>query len=85
MAFTESEAKVLGALAFPQPEQPLTVRQLSRATGLPDTSIHRALLRLSRTGLAMGNPEGLARWRCTARGRIAIARPVYREYIAARS
>lgn len=84
MAFTEPEAKVLGALSLLQPDQALTVRQLCRATGLPETSIHRALLRLSRTGMAMGALQGPARWRCTTRGRLAIARPVYRDYARTR-
>lgn len=80
MAFTESEAKVLGALAVRTRDQGLTVRQLSHATRLPDTSIHRSLLRLSRTGLVTVTPQGPAHWRCTTRGRIAITRPVYREF-----
>ncbi|MFE3795806.1 helix-turn-helix domain-containing protein [Nocardia tengchongensis] len=82
MAFTQSEAKVLGALSVLGDSQDMTVRQISRATGLPDTSIHRALLRLSRSGLAVGTPRGTARWRSTERGRLAIARSVYREYTA---
>ncbi|MFF0610138.1 helix-turn-helix domain-containing protein [Nocardia tengchongensis] len=85
MAFTESEAKVLGALAILDVDHVLTVRQLCRATGLPDTSIHRALMRLARTGLAMGTVQGPARWRCTDRGRRAITRPVYRDYVGAKS
>ncbi|AYF77803.1 hypothetical protein D7D52_32785 [Nocardia yunnanensis] len=84
MAFTEPEAKVLGALSNLDPAEALTVRQLGRATRLPETSIHRALLRLSRTGLAMGTLQGPARWRCTNRGRLAITRPVCREYAGTR-
>ncbi|WP_433592337.1 MarR family transcriptional regulator [Nocardia sp. CA-145437] len=83
MAFTEPEAKVLGALSILKPEQALTVRQLCRTTGLPDSSIHRALMRLSRTGLALGTLQGPARWRATNRGRVAITRRVYREYAGA--
>ncbi|WP_157534947.1 helix-turn-helix domain-containing protein [Nocardia inohanensis] len=85
MAFTESEAKVLDALSVLGPACTLSVPQLRRATGLPETSIHRALLRLSRTGLAVGTREGPVGWCSTARGRIAITRPVYREYIGAHS
>ncbi|WP_433667218.1 helix-turn-helix domain-containing protein [Nocardia sp. CA-136227] len=84
MAFTEPEAKVLGTLSDLDPHQALTVRQLCRATGLTETTIHRALLRLSRTGLAVGTLQGLARWRCTDRGRLAITRPVYRDYAGTR-
>ncbi|WP_330249766.1 helix-turn-helix domain-containing protein [Nocardia sp. NBC_00565] len=80
MAFTEPEAKVLGALSNLDPPHGLTVRQLCRVTGLPETSVHRALLRLSRTGLAMSPLHSPARWRCTDRGRLAITRPVYRDY-----
>lgn len=83
MALTEPEAKVLGALAMLTPPRAITCRQLCRATGLPDTSVHRALLRLSRTGLAMSTLHGPARWRSTDRGRITMTRPVYREYVGA--
>lgn len=81
MAFTESEAKVLGALSVLGSAGTLSVPQLCRVTRLPVTSIHRALLRLSRSGLAMGTTDG---WCSTARGRIAMTRPVYREYVGAR-
>ncbi|WP_330178740.1 hypothetical protein OHB26_19665 [Nocardia sp. NBC_01503] len=84
MAFTEPEAKVLGALSNLDPPHALSVRQLCCATLLPETSVHRALLRLSRTGLAMGTLQGPARWRCTDRGRLAITRPVYRDYAGVR-
>ncbi|APA95657.1 MarR family transcriptional regulator [Nocardia seriolae] len=84
MAFTESEAKVLGALASLDPPHALTVRQLCRTTRLPETSVHRALLRLSRTGLAMSTRQGPAGWHCTDRGRLAITRPVYRDYAGVR-
>ncbi|MFE3104981.1 helix-turn-helix domain-containing protein [Nocardia tengchongensis] len=84
MAFTEPEAKVLGALSNMNQSHALTVRELCRATGLPEASIHRALLRLSHSGLAMGAPHGPARWRCTDRGRVAITRPVYRDYARTR-
>ncbi|AYF75667.1 MarR family transcriptional regulator [Nocardia yunnanensis] len=83
MAFTEPEAKVLGALSNLDPARTLTARQICRATGLAETSVHRALLRLLRTGLVMGTLQGPARWRPTNRGRVAIARPVYREYVGA--
>ncbi|MFE5289772.1 helix-turn-helix domain-containing protein [Nocardia sp. NPDC056611] len=84
MAFTEPEAKVLGALSSLGLPHVLTVRELCRATGLPETSVHRALLRLSRTGLALVTRHGPARWRCTDRGRLAITRPVYRDYARTR-
>lgn len=81
MALTESEAKVLGALANLTPPHALTARQLCRAAGLCETSIHRALLRLTRRGLSVTVPQGPARWRLTDRGRVAVMRPVYREYV----
>ncbi|QLY32428.1 helix-turn-helix domain-containing protein [Nocardia huaxiensis] len=84
MAFTEPEVKVLGALSILDSVQALTVRQICHTTGLPETSIHRALLRLSRTGLAMSTLQGPARWRCTDRGRLAMTRPVYRAYARTR-
>ncbi|MEV6772978.1 helix-turn-helix domain-containing protein [Nocardia sp. NPDC051030] len=83
MAFTEPEAKVLGTLSNLEPARTLTARQLCCATGLPEASVHRALLRLSRTGLVMGTLQGPARWRSTNRGRVAITRPVYRDYLGA--
>ncbi|MFI1920555.1 hypothetical protein [Nocardia sp. NPDC020380] len=85
MAFTEAEAKVLGTLSVLDPIYALTARQLCHATGLTETSIHRALMRLSRTGLAIGTVQSPARWRSSARGRVAIGRPVYREYARPRS
>lgn len=85
MAFTEAEAKVLGTLSLLSPIHALTVRQLCRATGLTESSIHRALLRLSRTGLAIGTLQDPAQWRCSERDRVAIGRPVYREYAGPRS
>lgn len=84
MALTEQEAKVLGALSSLDPPRALTVRQLCCATALPQGSIHRALLRLVRTGLVMDIRQGPASWRCTDRGRLAITRPVYREYAGTR-
>lgn len=85
MPFTRSEAKILGALALLNPAGALTVPQLRRATGTPETSIHRALLRLSLSGLVSGTVHGPARWHCTNRGRLAITRPVCRDYIGGRT
>lgn len=82
MALTEPEAKVLGALSFPNPQQALTVRQLSHETALPETTIRRALLRLVRTGLAVTTRQGPARWRSSDRGRLTILGPRYRDYTA---
>ncbi|BEK97810.1 hypothetical protein ACFOS0_29080 [Nocardia seriolae] len=84
MAFAEPEAKVLGALSTLDPSQALTARQLCRAIRLPENSIHRVLLRFSRTGLAMSTLQGPARWRCTDCGRLAITRPVYSDYVRTR-
>ncbi|MFE6859602.1 helix-turn-helix domain-containing protein [Nocardia sp. NPDC057668] len=84
MAFTEPEAKVLGALSILDSSHSLTVRQLCRTTQLPETSVHRALLRLSRIGLVLGTSQGSTRWRCTDRGRRAITRPVYSDYAGTR-
>ncbi|MFJ9367132.1 helix-turn-helix domain-containing protein [Nocardia sp. NPDC101769] len=80
MALTEPEARVLGALRISSVESALTVRELSRETGLPETSIRRALLRLVRTGLAVATVQGPARWRSTDRGRLTICRAGYQEY-----
>ncbi|WP_157514428.1 helix-turn-helix domain-containing protein [Nocardia concava] len=81
MALTEQEAKVLGILANSDVTAPFTVRGLSVATGLPESSIRRALLRLVRTGLAAVTPQSPARWQSTDRGRLAMCRPRYREYV----
>ncbi|MFE3796849.1 helix-turn-helix domain-containing protein [Nocardia tengchongensis] len=75
---------MLGALSMLDPLRALTCRQLCRAAGLPDTSVHRALLRLSRTGLAVSTFQGPVRWRSTDRGRVTLTRAVYREYIGVR-
>lgn len=83
MALTEAEVKVLGALAIAGGAGARTVRDLSRDTELPETSIRRALLRLVRSGLAVATLQSPARWLSTSRGRIAIRRPGYREYAGA--
>lgn len=82
MALTEPEAKILGVLPLSDAASAPTVRELSRETGLPETSIRRALLRLVRTGLAVATLHGPARWRATDRGRLTISQPGYREYAA---
>lgn len=84
MAFTEAEAKVLGALSNSGAGRALKVGELCRATGLCGSSLHRALLRLARAGLVVGSREGVVRWSCTGRGRVAIGRPVYREFVRGR-
>ncbi|MFE2994062.1 helix-turn-helix domain-containing protein [Nocardia sp. NPDC059246] len=81
MALSESEAKVLGALSALGSLETLTVRQICHATKLTETTIHRALLRLSRTGLVVSAPHGPTRWRQTDRGRVAIHQPRYREFV----
>lgn len=82
MALTESEAKVLGALPISSGKA-RSVEELSRVTGVPETSIRRALMRLVRTGLAISPGRDPARWHSTDRGRLTICRPEYREYAAA--
>ncbi|WP_442790110.1 MarR family transcriptional regulator [Nocardia sp. CDC160] len=77
MALTRAEAKVLRVLADSSDECSPTVRELSRATELPEASIRRALMRLERSGLAVVTPQSPARWRRTERGRQALHRPVY--------
>lgn len=81
MALTESEAKVLGTLPISSIAAALTVREISRETGLPETSIRRALLRLVRSGLAMATRQGPARWRSTDRGRRAMRRPRPQDFL----
>ena len=80
MALTEPEAKTLGALSTLDRSQALTIQQLCRTTKLAETSLRDALLRLSRTGLAMRLPQGPARWQSTDRGRRTSRMPVYAEY-----
>ncbi|MFB7716384.1 hypothetical protein [Nocardia sp. NPDC056100] len=84
MALTEHEAKVLGALSCLDVASALSVRELGRCTGLTESSIRKALMRLSRSGLALGTVQGPSRWRPTRRGRLAIALPSYREYAGGR-
>lgn len=80
MALTEPEARVLGALSGIELPGAKTVRELSDSTGLTEGSTRKALMRLSRTGLALGTRQGLARWRPTDRGRLTIKLPAYSEY-----
>ncbi|MEU0538332.1 hypothetical protein ABZ319_00550 [Nocardia sp. NPDC005978] len=85
MAFTEHEVKVLGALSLLEPIHTMTVRQLGTTTGLSESSIRRALMRLGRSGLVLSTPQGPARWRSTERGRRALTQPAYHGYLEARS
>lgn len=80
MALTHHEAKVLAALTFSATTSALTVSELCRFTGLSGSSVRRALLRLSRDGLAVDTHGVPTRWRPTERGEIAIRRPFYRQY-----
>lgn len=84
MVLTHYEAKVLAVLAFSTRPRPLTVSELRTLTELPECSVRRALLRLSRDGLTVGTRGFPARWRPTERGGIAIRRPFYRQYGGAR-
>lgn len=81
MALTEPEARVLGTLANPDIARTLTVHQLAEATDLSEQCIRRALRRLSRSGLASGTKQSPSRWRRTDRGRLALIRPGYSDYI----
>jgi sugar-specific transcriptional regulator TrmB len=80
MALTEPQAKVLGALSTLGPWQAFTVRELSKATGLPANRIRAVLLRLSYDGLALGSSKSPADYWISRLGRAVIASPTYREY-----
>ncbi|MEV6072506.1 hypothetical protein AB0L82_38690 [Nocardia sp. NPDC052001] len=84
MALTEQEARVLGAVAAMAGSDSATVAELSQLTGLTEPPVRNALMRLSRTGLVRCTPQGPARWRPTDRGRMAIGRSAYREYVVMR-
>lgn len=84
MALTHHEAKVLAALTFSPRSASLTVNELRILTELPESSVRRALLRLSRHGLAVDTRGVPARWGSTERGGTAIRRPFYRQYGAVR-
>ncbi|WP_405138451.1 hypothetical protein [Nocardia sp. NBC_01388] len=59
----------------------MTVHRLAEATGLGEQCIRRALLRLSRSGLAAGTKQSPSRWRRTDRGRLALTKSEYGDYI----
>ncbi|WP_067573755.1 MarR family transcriptional regulator [Nocardia acidivorans] len=81
MALTESEARVLAALARPEFPAALTVRQLCAATGLTAGAARRALHGLSQTGLALATLHTPATWQVTHRGRLTIHSATYRDYL----
>ncbi|MEC3951704.1 hypothetical protein VMT65_01535 [Nocardia sp. CDC153] len=82
MALTEVEAKTLGALCASEPVDALTVRQIRLRTGLGERSIRHALSRLARTGLVLSTRQWPTKWRSTDRGRLAVKKSLYREFIA---
>ncbi|MGX1806282.1 hypothetical protein ACWIGI_11255 [Nocardia sp. NPDC055321] len=84
MALTEHQARVLAALPRSSVTAAMTVRDLTRTTGIPETSIRRALLGLKTSGLVVATLQGPAGWRSTDRGRLTISRPAYAEYCADR-
>ncbi|WP_330182534.1 MarR family transcriptional regulator [Nocardia sp. NBC_01503] len=81
MALTESEARVLAALARPEFPAALTVRQLCAATGLTAGAARRALHGLSQTGLALATQHTPATWQVTHRGRLTIHSATYSDYL----
>ncbi|MFB8004908.1 helix-turn-helix domain-containing protein [Nocardia sp. NPDC056000] len=81
MALSEYEAKILGAMVSWSPTKSATIRELSRSTGVPEGSVRRVVRRFARNGFAHGTVQSPSRWRPTSRGRMAIARRAYREYV----
>jgi DNA-binding IclR family transcriptional regulator len=79
MALSRAQAMVLGALAQ---GQPLTTQELSRLTGLAETTVRAAAASLAHEGWACGTDGVPTYWRITDHGsRLASTRP-YREYRA---
>lgn len=83
MVLSESEAKVLAALALPESPTALTVGQLCTETCLSATTVRAALDGHSYAGFvrrsaSSGRPIG---WRITEDGRALIRRPLYRHFL----
>jgi DNA-binding IclR family transcriptional regulator len=83
MALTESEARILAALAALEPPRTMTVKQLCGTTGFTPGRTRSLVRGLSAAGLALGSMTSPPRWRPTGRGRAAIQAPRYRDHVRA--
>ncbi|MGW4772122.1 hypothetical protein ACWEO2_29310 [Nocardia sp. NPDC004278] len=81
MALTETQAKVLAALAIPEPAQALTVRELCGHAGRAEAATRAALQGLADSGLAHGSRTVPVGWQITDRGRALINARPYREFL----
>ncbi|WP_327100083.1 helix-turn-helix domain-containing protein [Nocardia vinacea] len=81
MALTETQAKVLAALAIQEPARTLTVRELCGHAGRAEAATRAALQGLADSGLAHGSRTVPVGWRITARGRSLINAQPYREFL----
>ncbi|NNH69824.1 hypothetical protein HLB23_08080 [Nocardia uniformis] len=86
MAFTESEAKVLGALAGSTRMEGLTVRQLCERTALSAGTVRTALHQMTYNGLTLGTRQSPVLWRASDRGRsIVTSHPALREFVPSKA
>ncbi|MFD0364874.1 hypothetical protein ACFQZZ_25840 [Nocardia sp. GCM10030253] len=81
MALTESQARVLAALAGLTPFEALTVKQLCSRTGFAASTVRAALGSQSYDGLASSSRRSPVQWRVTGRGRSLLSAPPYREFL----
>lgn len=81
MALTESQVKVLAALAVLDPTQVLTVRELCDRAGRKEAATRAAVQGLAEAGLAHGSRVTPTGWRITVLGRSLLQAPPYREYL----
>ncbi|MET8874206.1 hypothetical protein [Nocardia sp. NPDC004604] len=81
MALTETQARVLAALAILEPAQALTVRELCCHAGHAEAATRAALQGLADSGLAHGSRTVPIGWRITDRGRSLISARPYREFL----
>ncbi|NNH73344.1 helix-turn-helix domain-containing protein [Nocardia uniformis] len=86
MALTESEAKVLGALAGSTPAQGLTVRQLCERTGLCAGTIRHALHQMAYHGFTVSTRQSPVLWRAAEPGLSLVAScPALREFVPSKA
>ncbi|WP_330251194.1 MarR family winged helix-turn-helix transcriptional regulator [Nocardia sp. NBC_00565] len=81
MPLTETQVKVLAALAGLLPTEALTVQQLSSRTGFAASTVRAILGSHSYDGFASGSRRRPVVWRITARGRSLLCAPGYRDFL----
>ncbi|WP_228002118.1 hypothetical protein [Nocardia australiensis] len=81
MPLSQSQAIMLGALSGLEPTQALTVRELATRLDRSPRSVRDVVASLAVIGLTSRSQRPPFHWRITARGRLALRAPGYREYL----